>query len=706
MRKYYLCLDINDSELNVSVRTTHPGLDSLRGVRASPIYSTSNPPNHEKPLASGSGCILFCYTLDTFYSLGLIRNTIKEDKNIFVSHGLASVLVFLDDDTEYSKYVSLLGDLAVGWELWKINNGKIIQMPGKAPDIKAEPIPKVPINLLDFENQFVFTEFWTSLNMARATASAYTPLYVDLLEAVRITGYELLFKILYLQKGIDQTTLRKELEAINSDAVSDGKMIEEVIELGETLKDRERFICLHQLKDEAVQLAEILKIFNSQAHGGTSPIAYSTYESGENSLLGIGGAVACLLAAYEHVRRVFSAASLEFAVEFGFPKMHSPPLWSNPIEMGVWRRTLKEYNGIDDAEKPNRYSRRPLAFHIVYFSNRLGYRTTKHTISAAFQSLFLGYLPTHSLCTLTHEYMHAHVSSLLASLYPLAPRGGGAEIPFSQLNELYVQMFSNRGYPKNPTALMQALIMWAVHHIFCIENCQKTSNGQPIQKAFDEETIFLALRKWHHEVDEVIVHILDYHYFYRTDPDVYIKAIWLSWMALPFLPSRIREYLLRTICAVSSNQTGRPEERFTWCIRQIHTSLEELSHFPLFQKAEIQMVLRSLDDPVLISDMRNKFVCGWCPLVDATVHYLVSSQVQTALTKEFEEELQEDASYSYDLPRGTFEQRRIESPVAFMLEQLKLMLADRSDQMQKEDAEYYTLWMLTAVSSAMNNKTR
>jgi hypothetical protein len=53
------------------------------------------------------------------------------------------------------------------------------------------------------------------------------------------------------------------------------------------------------------------------------------------------------------------------------------------------------------------------------------------------------------------------------------------------------------------------------------------------------------------EVEELLVHALDFMYFYGSNPSDYVMAIWESWQSLPRLESRLSEYLLRTIAAVS-----------------------------------------------------------------------------------------------------------------------------------------------------------
>ncbi|MDO8723253.1 MAG: hypothetical protein Q7J31_13670, partial [Syntrophales bacterium] len=62
-------------------------------------------------------------------------------------------------------------------------------------------------------------------------------------------------------------------------------------------------------------------------------------------------------------------------------------------------------------------SRRAWYPKLPYFSGRLGFRETEHTISAAVQSLEAGSDLEWSLLTVTHELLHGHVRNLITVLF-------------------------------------------------------------------------------------------------------------------------------------------------------------------------------------------------------------------------------------------------------------------------------------------------
>jgi hypothetical protein len=51
------------------------------------------------------------------------------------------------------------------------------------------------------------------------------------------------------------------------------------------------------------------------------------------------------------------------------------------------------------------------------------------------------------------------------------------------------------------------------------------------------------------EVEETMVHVLDFIYFHGKDTSRYVRRIWSSWSVIPDISSnRITEYVIRTLC--------------------------------------------------------------------------------------------------------------------------------------------------------------
>jgi hypothetical protein len=75
----------------------------------------------------------------------------------------------------------------------------------------------------------------------------------------------------------------------------------------------------------------------------------------------------------------------------------------------------------------------------------------------------------------------------------------------------------------------------------------------------DSETLATLLEHWYREVQEILVHVFDFLYFYGGDIDKYIKGIWISWGTIPNINNRVSEYVVRTICTALVNHLQREQ---------------------------------------------------------------------------------------------------------------------------------------------------
>ena len=69
---------------------------------------------------------------------------------------------------------------------------------------------------------------------------------------------------------------------------------------------------------------------------------------------------------------------------------------------------------------------------------------------------------------------------------------------------------------------------------------------------FDKERLVTVVEHWQREVEEILVHTFDFLWFYGRESDKYIRGIWMSWATIPNIKNRIKDYVVRTICAVLS----------------------------------------------------------------------------------------------------------------------------------------------------------
>lgn len=59
-----------------------------------------------------------------------------------------------------------------------------------------------------------------------------------------------------------------------------------------------------------------------------------------------------------------------------------------------------------------------------------------------------------------------------------------------------------------------------------------------------------SMDRWYGEVEEIIVYVFDFCYFYRFEDSRYLKEIWMIWSVILNIFSRVFEYVLRFICVI------------------------------------------------------------------------------------------------------------------------------------------------------------
>ena len=128
----YLCIssDLDSGRVRVTLETDIPNSfpDKSINIRYSPIFSISESPEAIDPFSNGTGKILFFYTLDTYYCIGRLINQLNDGdipNRTYISHGLASIIIFYQDSDIFNRVYELLSDYVVGYEIWDSENNII-----------------------------------------------------------------------------------------------------------------------------------------------------------------------------------------------------------------------------------------------------------------------------------------------------------------------------------------------------------------------------------------------------------------------------------------------------------------------------------------------------------------------------------------------------------------------------------------------------
>lgn len=296
--------------------------------------------------------------------------------------------------------------------------------------------------------------------------------------------------------------------------------------------------------------------FSSQAFSGVPPILGTECHFWIHSLLGTGSANIALSKLVGWLQRLLGDADLPQRIAqlesdtADVPNLADLASKAQYLERDLLTRPEPAPDGI------------PVPL-ITYFSGRDGFSSHLQTLSAPLAAIAECNSYRSNLLTVTHETAHILVQVLLTHVYPDLNQSQGLQI---------AETIAQKGYRANNWLMAARQLL-----LEGIIGMEQAESGREIpMEDLAEELPQIAMSQ-RREAQEIIVHTLDFWYFYRGEPDFYIKSIWHSWCAIPGIEERVPEYLMRTLCAVSVNLLREPAEtRFPAALRGVRDALESL----------------------------------------------------------------------------------------------------------------------------------
>lgn len=288
-----------------------------------------------------------------------------------------------------------------------------------------------------------------------------------------------------------------------------------------------------------ITLNASLSRFSSQAFSGTSPIFETECHFWIHSLLGIGAANIALHRIRDFVSRTIGKFHIPVRVE-KFAELNYP---------GISVLTDHDARSVDYLEKATltpSEQEEPLFPLIPYWSGRDNFKSSVNSLSAPLASLFSCNSLGWSLATLTHELTHSIVRGVLGVISFDLDDPVEASLPAA--------LYNTEGPLPNVLLDMRRTFVCCV---MLLEDAEFVLAGLEIPKESDVREI---LRHWRTEVEELMVHVFDFLYFYGGDWKRYVPGIWLSWSAVPNLGERIQEYVLRTLTALMARDLDASSE--------------------------------------------------------------------------------------------------------------------------------------------------
>ena len=697
MKKIFLSLYSNDLNaspaLKISAkRPQEDGIDSF--VRSSPLYQIGNSLTFDKVESDFSGVIVLLYSIQP---LSIYNQLIKEreitDKQVkmYLSHGFSSLVLFVSDSS--FKFDRFKFEKAPVWyEMWHVNNNIIVSSENNFVHFSSKKNIDINISRLNAEEQFIFSDIISSLNYAYTYADILLTAYIPILDEVKRKVLDCYYRSLYLDKKIDFEHFANKTKEVND------RQREYVEKLLTKYKDIENDSSIESvfIKDEIVQIASALKNSNSQLFGNIPVVKYGTHQSGNNSLLGIGHHVVGFLSVYLHIRECLDNIDFEKVFEDTYSKIKSPPLLLKLADDSYnnWYSKFVNANGLDDFIE---YRDKNSTHLMMYFSNRQGFRLTKHSVSAAMQSLSLSYLPSFTLNTLTHELLHAHVKAeIMTEMYPVT----GNRI-VREAFDIYKEVFDQSSKDYTIKQFIQ------INFLFIAEMLKDDSSNyekRKITRSYDETALVKTLKKWYKEVEEIIVHILDLLYFYNSDVNLYTKAIWISWLSLPFSVNYLEDYILRTICSITAvEKNSDRRKRFDWAIDILRKQLCEIKNIEFVNSTYVDLVLKYLSDEKNVNKIRYQYTSAFVTLVDITEKFFFSSGLKSRLNQD--NNLVETAGsvFSYNIDVDDYEDRIIESPIGLINEINRLNISNIENLNLTEtcEIERRSMWLNSLITTSL-----
>ncbi len=303
-----------------------------------------------------------------------------------------------------------------------------------------------------------------------------------------------------------------------------------------------------------VNVNAALSRFSSQAFAGISPITSTECHYWTHSLLGVGLGAQALIAIRNQALKAFAQADFR-------RRLHAlESVAPNPVKLTKLRLGDGFWQSHHLTEKIDEREHHQIS-PIVCFSGRDGFRSTTLTLSVPLEVLSSSNTLGWTLRTITHEISHLFVDAILNTLLPNIDDVAEAEHLLETLDK------------SKPNNLFEQLQQYLCFSIFKLASDEKAKSIQ----VHSGEELTRAVEDTYQEVSEVLTHIFDFLYFYGRNRAIYVPAIWGSWDVIPNIASRIDEYLMRTLCAVMTQNLSAPDP-FEVTITQVLEEMENLSN--------------------------------------------------------------------------------------------------------------------------------
>jgi predicted nuclease with RNAse H fold len=650
--------------------------------RISPIFPVL-PEESTDPDLGGASFLAF-YSFDRAFSIiGRLLRQLPSGllPNMWFSHGFASLVIFSKDreSLDFSRDEPGLGLRAQ--EVWELRDGVVGRQEfWVAPPANLEVFEVADFSALDSDLQRVLVEFRHCIYTALERAARYIPDYVASFRSLVETVNQIIEELLYISK---KSEIRpRTCSAVFSDMLRNN--------------DIERQRRINHRTDHIIQLNSALSYVISQSFAGTVPVLERECQIQSYSFLGVGGASLALFRLAEFVQEIFRHHPVDDAILQKYGHIEGVEIFPNigDFVAAKWEtedlRIDSHLAGISSSE---------LRPKLVFYSGRLGFKESEFSVTAALQVISGSGTARWSLMTLTHELMHAHVRALLSVIFKDSEE---------EFDKYYVDFKEYRENRERRWKLIESLRSIMLNYLLekrvyesyarKIAEARKAGEGGslPIPKFSlpGKEDLLRWMRESFRDLNEIMVHVCDYHYFYNTNDALYLGLLWESWATVPTVLAEIDHYVFRSIVAVATKETGAIHDRFHLAIniltQNLDALLERRPDSPVV-KAALEFA-RNKSNHLLLS---IKFYPALY-LAEATLKFLVSRRIHVALMAGDENLELANGSYRYLVETGQFPGFDVKTPVGFLADRLRRSLGGEDLDLSEE---HVSAWLLLACAS-------
>ena len=460
--------------------------------------------------------------------------------------------------------------------------------------------------------------------------------------------------------------------------------------------------------DLLVQLNSALVYAITQAFAGSVPIRRRFPNISQHSLLGTG-------TAWRAIQRTCSIVFDTFR-DARFPEKLREELDPSGRETGWVKDT--------DEEKASELR---LNTRVVHFSARSGFGESDAAITCPSQIIQVCDQPEWSLCTATHEILHAHVRELIAAIFLETLDGEHPKPTDESLSEavedyrrsLALKNASATQPPSRLQELRRGLIEYAVSYRSSVAKA-KEKFGVESSDLDAEDTLevlvtlpkdvgvmFRAFKRSSRLLEETVVHTLDLHYFFGGDATLFCDSLWNSWSIVPSIIEKLDWYILRTLLTLASTTKGDAYPRLDEAVRILSDSLNKVMRRRQ-GSVVAEEVLKKLNTGSTDIDGRRStspffkwidlLFPACLPLVDLTTKFLISGHLQREFRKLKGDTIDSEGHYPIDLP--DFDAQGIANPIALIHDRLKIGLDSEGMRIiNSEEIARRSAWLLLALSS-------